>query len=145
MSRETVNAANATEAAAKTGERIAAETTKAGATAGASAAKAGERFTAEMADRVDHASKAYGDAMGATFKAVQDYGAKLVQIFQTNAEANLRLGQTLMQIRSPSDFIETMSKSVRERTDLVTEQAKELASLGQQAARCAIEAISSRH
>jgi hypothetical protein len=34
-----------------------------------------------------------------------------------------------------------MSKSVRERTDLVTEQARELAALGQEAARCAIEAI----
>ena len=145
MARETVNVANATEAAAKAGERFATETTRTGEWAGAAAANVGERVATETADRIDKASKAYGAAMGATFKAVQDYNTKLIQVFQTNAEANLRLGQTLMQIRSPSDFIETMSKSVRERTDLVTEQAKELASLGQQAARCAIEAISSRH
>ena len=141
MARETVNVANATEAAAKAGERFVTDATRTSQWAGESAAKAGKEVAAEMADRIENASKAYGAAMEATFKAVQDYNTKLVQVIQTNAEANLRLGQTLMQIRSPSDFIETMSKSVRERTDLVTEQAKELASLGQQAARCAIEAI----
>ena len=130
MARETDNFANATEAAAKAGERAAAETTK-----------AGEKFAAETADRIENASKAYGAAMGAALKAVQDYNVKLVQVFQTNAEANLRLGQTLMQTRSPTDFVETVSKSVRERTELITEQTKELAALGQEAARCAIEAI----
>ena len=152
MARETDNFANATEAAAKAGERVAAETTKAGEKAGASAlqagekagasaVQAGEKFAAETADRIENASKAYGAAMGAALKAVQDYNVKLVQVFQTNAEANLRLGQALMQTRSPADLVETMGKSIRERTDLATEQAKELAALGQEAARCTIEAI----
>ena len=98
-----------------------------------------------MADQVEGASKTYGAAMGATFKAMQDYNSKLVQVFQTNAEANLQLGQMLMQIRSPADFIETMSKSVRERTELIAGQTKELAALGQETARCAIEDCMSLH
>ena len=49
-----------------------------------------------------------------------------------------------MQTRSPADFVETMSKSVRECTELIAGQ-KELAALGQQAARCAIETIAPRH
>jgi hypothetical protein len=141
MARETDDVANAIEAAAHAGEKVATETTRAGERAGVSAAKAGEKVAAETADRIESASKAYGAAMGAAFKAVQDYNAKIVQVFQTNAEANLRLGQALMQTRSPGDFVETMSKSVRERTELIAGQAKELAALGQEAARCTIETI----
>jgi 3-oxoacyl-[acyl-carrier-protein] synthase III len=48
-----------------------------------------------------------------------------------------------MQISSPADFVKTMSKSVRERTELIARQTKELAALGQQAARRAIEEIAS--
>jgi hypothetical protein len=155
MAQDTDKAANATEAAAKAGERLAAyaaNTTEAVAKTGEkvaayaantteAAAKAGEKIAAETADRIESASKAYSAAIGAAFKAAQDCNTKLVQAFQTNAEANLRLGQALMQTRSPADFVETMGKSVRERTDLVTEQAKELAALGQETARRAIEAI----
>ena len=143
MARETVNVANATEAAAKAGQRFVAETTKTGEWAGASAAKAGEKVGAEMADRMENASKAYGAAMVATLKAMQDYNTKLVQVFQTNAEANLRLGEALMQTRSPADFVETMGKSARERTELIAGQTKELTALGREAARCAIETIAS--
>jgi hypothetical protein len=119
MAREADSATNATEAAAK----------------------AGERNATDIADRMANASKIYGAAMGVTFKAVQDYNTKLAQVFQTNAVANLRLGQTLMQTRSPADFVETMSKSVRERTELIAGQTKELAALGQEVARSPIEAI----
>ena len=143
MARETVNVANATEAAAKAGERFVTDTTRTGQWAGESAAKAGEKVATETADRIEKASKAYGAAMEATFKAVQDYNTKLVQMIQTNAEANLRLGEALMQIRSPADLVETMGRSVRERAELVSGQSREFAALGQEAARRAIEAIAS--
>ena len=49
MARETDNAANATEAAAKAGERAATKMTK-----------AGERVAADTADQIENASKASG-------------------------------------------------------------------------------------
>ena len=81
--------------------------------------------------------------METAFKAAQDYNSKLVEVFETNA-ANLRLSRTLMQIRSPSDFVETMGRSIRERTELLTGQTKELVALGQEAARRAVEAVTAR-
>ena len=141
MARETDSNANATEAAANAGERTVAEIAKAGQRAGASAAKAGEKAVAETANRFDIAFRTYGGAMEVAFKAAQDYNTKLIQAFQTNAEANLQLGQTLMQTRSPTDFIATMSKTLRERTDLIAGQTRELAALRQQATRSMIEAM----
>ena len=101
------------------------------------ASKATEQMTSQMAN----AANLYGGAAGAAFKAVQDYQAKLMQFFQANAEANMQFGQKLMQSRTPSDLIETMSAHMRERADLISEQAKELAALGQEASRKAVESI----
>lgn len=136
MARETENAANSNETAAKAGANVVAETATAGSTV-----RAADRIAAEAAERIENASKGYGAAMEAAFRAVQDYNTKLVQVFQTNAEANLQLGQTLMQTRSPTDFADTMSKSLRERTELIVGQAKELAALRQEATKRAMEAI----
>lgn len=137
-------AANAGQSAAEAGERLADETTKAGERAGASAAAAGERIAADMADRIGDASRAYGPALEAAFTAARDYNAKLIQIIQMNAEANLRLGRSLMHTRTPTDFADTIGRSVRERTELIAWQAKELAALGQEATRRTIEAFSPR-
>ena len=76
---------------------------------------------------------------------MQDYQAKLVQFFQANAEANLQLAQKLTQTRSPADFVETMSSHMRERIALMTEQAKELAALSQEATRSAVDALATRN
>ncbi|HTR13157.1 MAG TPA: phasin family protein [Roseiarcus sp.] len=107
----------------------------------AEAAKTASKPAEEM---MANAANAFGGAMGATFKAVQDYQAKLMHFFQQNAEANMQLSQKLMQTRSPSDFVEAMSGHLRERASLISEQAKELASLGQEASRKAMESMTSQ-
>ena len=148
MARETDNLANAADAAARAGEKAAAdatkfvaETAKSGERAGEAAIQGGEALASATAERADAAAKAAGGAMDAAFKAMQDYNAKLIQVFQSNAEANIQLGQTLMQARSPTDVVETVSRSLRERTDLIVGQTKELAALRQEATRCVMQAI----
>src|SRR5271169_334961 len=103
----------------------------------ADAAKVSESVAAQFAN----AANLYGGAFTGSFKAVQDYQTKLVQFFQSNAEANMQLAQKLMQIRSPSDFIETVSSHMRERAAAIGEQAKELAALGQETAKKAVESL----
>jgi hypothetical protein len=103
----------------------------------AAAAKIGENVAAQFSN----AANAYGGAFAGSFKAVQDYQTKLLHFFQTNAEANMQLAQKLIQLRSPSDFIETMSTHMRERAAAVSEQAKELAALGQEAAKKAVDSL----
>ena len=76
-----------------------------------------------------------------SFKALQDYQAKLLHLVQENATANMHFAQQMMQPRSPSDFVEFMSTHLRERATAITDQAKELATLGQEAAKKAAEAF----
>ena len=103
----------------------------------AAAAKAGESVAAQFAN----AANLYGGAFAGSFKAAQDYQTKLVQFFQSNAEANMQLAQKLMQMRSPADFIETVSSHMRERAVAIGDQVKELATLGQEAAKKAVELV----
>ncbi len=73
---------------------------------------------------------------------MQDYQAKLLQTFQANADANMQLAQKLMSIRSPSDFIETVQHAhARTRRAAIAEQAKELSTLGQEAAKKAVQSL----
>src|SRR5579871_3622629 len=103
----------------------------------AAAAKMGENVAAQIAN----AANMYGGAFGGSFKAVQDYQTKLLHFFQVNAEANVQLAQKLMTVRSPSDFIETVSSHMRERAAAIGEQAKELGALGQEAAKKALDSL----
>jgi hypothetical protein len=103
----------------------------------AAAAKLGENVAAQLSN----AANVYGGAFAGSFKAVQDYQSKLLHFFQTNAEANVQLAQKLMTIRSPADFIETVSSHMRERAMAIGDQAKELAALGQEAAKNAMDSL----
>jgi hypothetical protein len=103
----------------------------------AAAAKMGENVAAQFAN----AANIYGGAFAGSLKAVQDYQAKLLHFFQSNAEANMSLMQKLMQARSPSDYIETVSSHMRERAAAIGDQTKELASLGQEAAKKAMDSL----
>jgi len=103
----------------------------------AAAAKMGE----SMAAQLQNAANLYGGAFAGSLKAVQEYQTKLLQFFQSNAEANMQLAQKLMQVRSPSDYIETVSSHMRERAAAIGDQAKELAALGQEAAKKAMDSL----
>jgi hypothetical protein len=103
----------------------------------ASAMKMGE----DMASQFAKSASLYGGAFGASFKAAQDYQAKLLQFFQTNAEANVQFTQKLMETRSPTDFAQLVSSHMRDRAAALGEQARELATLSQEASRTAMESL----
>jgi hypothetical protein len=130
MAREKETPADVSAAAMKAGENVTKEAT-------AQAEKAGRAASGAF----EASGRAATGVFEASIKAMQNYQAKLVQCFQANAEANLQLAQKLTQTRSPSDFVETMSSHMRERVALMTEQAKELAALSQEAARSAVDAL----
>ena len=94
-----------------------------------------------MANQFASAAGVYGGAFASSFKALQEYQTKLLHLVQENATANMQFAQKMMQPRSPSDFVEFMSTHLRERATAITDQAKELAALGQEAAKKAAEAF----
>jgi len=106
--------------------------------AAADAASAASRFATDAASQF---ANLYGGAFSASFKAAQDYQTKLMHFVQANAEANVRFTQRLMETRSPSDFVELVTSHMRDRAVAMGEQARELASLGQEASRAAMESL----
>ena len=107
----------------------------------ADAASAAGKAATDAATQFANAANVYGGAFAASFKAAQDYQTKLMHFVQANAEANVRFTQRLMETRSPSDFVELVTAHMRDRAVAAGEQAKELASLGQEASRAAVESI----
>ena len=103
----------------------------------AAATKMGEA----MASQIASAANMYGGAFAGSIKALQEYQAKLLHFVQENTAANLQLTQKVLQPRSPSDFVEFLSTHMRERATAIADQAKELAALGQEAAKKAAESL----
>ncbi len=101
------------------------------------AAKIGESVAAQLAN----AANVYGGAFAGSFKALQEYQTKLLHFVQENTSANVQLTQKILQPRSPSDFVEFLSTHLRERATAIADQAKELATLGQEAAKKAAESF----
>ncbi len=101
------------------------------------AAKIGETVQAQLAKAAD----LYGGAFSGSFKAFQEYQAKLLHFLQENTAANIQLTQKILQPRAPSEFVEFLSTHMRERATAIAEQAKELAALGQEAAKKAADSF----
>ncbi len=101
------------------------------------AAKMAEQMSSQFAN----AANLYGSAFAGPFKALQEYQTKLMHLVQENATANMQFAQKMMQPRSPSEFVEFLSTHMRERANAITDQAKELAALGQEAAKKAAESF----
>jgi hypothetical protein len=141
MARENETPADVSAAATKAGETVTKEATAQAENVSRAASGAFETSGRVASGAFENVGKAATGALEASLKAVQDYQAKLVQFFQANAEANLQLAQKLTQAKSPSDFVETMTSHMRERIALMTEQAKELAALSQEATRSTVDAL----
>jgi hypothetical protein len=103
----------------------------------AQATKIGEAISSQIAN----AAGAYGGAFAGTVKALQEYQSKLLHFVQENTAANVQLTQKMLQPRSPSEFVEFLSTHLRERATTIAEQTKELAALGQEAAKKAAESL----
>jgi phasin family protein len=102
------------------------------------ASKVGEDATAALSN----ASAAFGGIFASSIKASQAYHAKLVQFFQANLDANLQFAQKLAAAKTPADVVQLSTSHARDRVEALSEQAKELAELGQEASRKAVEAFS---
>jgi hypothetical protein len=69
-----------------------------------------------------------------TLEAAQHYNAKLFEFARVNSEAAFDYAQELSGVRSPSEFVEITTRRSREQLAVLTEQAKELVKIAQNAA-----------
>jgi phasin len=67
------------------------------------------------------------------------YNAKLLEFARVNNEAAFHYAHELAGVKSPTDLVEITTRHAREQLAVLTAQAKELATLGQQATLKAVE------
>jgi hypothetical protein len=71
-------------------------------------------------------------------QSVAQYNAKLLEFARVNNEAAFKYANELAGVKSPTDLVEITTRHSREQLAVLTAQAKELATLGQQATMKAV-------
>ena len=74
-------------------------------------------------------------------KGVTDYNLKLIEIARTNTRTAFDYVHELLDVKSPSEFIELSTGQMRKQFDMFSAQNKELCALAQEAATEAAEPI----
>jgi phasin len=93
----------------------------------AQAKEAYEKMNAATAEATDLIRKSCSTAV----EGAQLYNSKLLEFAQTNLKVAFDFAQKLMGVKLPSEFMELSTEHARKQLEILTEQAKELAALGQ--------------
>jgi len=72
-------------------------------------------------------------------KGAQDYNNKLLEFAQTNSNTAFEFARRLLDVKSPSEFIEFSTERARKQFATLTEQTQELAALAQKATSATAE------
>jgi hypothetical protein len=72
-------------------------------------------------------------------QSAAQYNAKLLEFARVNNEAAFHYANELSGMKTPAEFLEITARHAREQLAVMTAQAKELATLGQQATLKAAE------
>ena len=107
-----------------------------------SSAQTKQKFEQMSAAAVD-ATKLMNDTCLTAAKGVQDYNAKFIEFAQTNIGAAVAFFEQLRTVKSPSEFFELSTNHSRKQFETFTEQARQLATLGQKAALTTAERVQS--
>jgi hypothetical protein len=71
------------------------------------------------------------DLMSNVMQATQAYNTKVMEFATANCSATVAYLTKLATVKSPSEFIEVTTRHVREQTDALTRQARELTEMTQ--------------
>jgi len=71
------------------------------------------------------------DLMRNVMQATQDYNAKVLEFASANGNATLAYLSKLAATKTPSELIELTTRHVREQTEVLTRQARELTGMTQ--------------
>ena len=96
-----------------------------------------EKMSAATAEATDLIKGSYSTAV----KGAQDYNNKLLEFTQTNTNTAFELAKRLLDVKSPSEFIELSTERTRQQFATLTEQTKELAALAQKVTLASTESL----
>jgi phasin len=90
--------------------------------------------TAEAANMIQN-------ACSTAAQGTMDCNAKVLEFARTNSNAAFDYGSKLLGVKSPTEFLEASTEHARKQFEVLSEQTKELAELGQKAMRQATEPL----
>jgi phasin len=96
-----------------------------------------EKMSAATAEATDFIKSSCSTAV----QGAHDYNNKLLEFAQTNADAAFGFAQKLLGVKSPSELMELSTEHARKQFETLTEQATELAALGQKVAHATTEPL----
>ena len=77
-------------------------------------------------------------------KGIKDYNLKAVEFAQLNSDAAFEHARQLMSAKTPSELLELWATYARKQFEVLSEQTKELATLGQKVATETAEPLAKR-
>jgi phasin len=89
----------------------------------------------------EQATRAVQQSYSITVDNIRDFNIKMIDMAQANAEAVFEFARQLATAKQPSDMIKLWTAHAEKQFDLLTEQTKELSSLGQKIAGESVEPI----
>jgi phasin len=114
------------------------------------AKKFGEKSAAQIKDTsekfsaaTEQTTKLIESACASVTKGVKSYNFKAIEFAQANSDAAFDYAKQLMSMNSPSEMLELWTTYARKQFEVLTEQTKELALLGQRVAAETAEPLSS--
>ena len=96
--------------------------------------KFGEKGSEKFSAATEQTTKLIESACASATKGIKDYNFKAIEFAQVNSEAAFDYAKQLMSAKSPSEMLELWTTHARKQFEVLTEQTKELALLGQRVA-----------
>jgi phasin len=98
----------------------------------------------KLSAATEQTSKLVEDTFASAAKGIKDYNLKAVEFAQLNSDAAFDYAKQLMNAKSPSEMLELWRTFARKQVEVLTEQTKGLAMLGQRVANETAEPLSKR-
>jgi phasin len=98
--------------------------------AGTSAKQSKEAFE-KIGAATTEAAEAMTNCCSTALKGMQDYNSKLAEFTYANTKSNLEFIQSLVGMKSPSEFVQLSTEHARHQLETMAEQTKQLAALAQ--------------
>jgi phasin len=97
----------------------------------------------KMGAATEQTTKMIENTYATAAKGISDYNLKALEIARVNSDAAFDYAQQLMSVKSPSEMLELWTAHARKQFEALTQQSKELATIGQRVAAETAEPLTS--
>jgi len=97
----------------------------------------------EHISNAKQATKLFENNFSTVVDGMQEYNLKVLEIAKSNADAAFDYAKQIASVKSPSEMMVLWTAHARKQFDALTEQTKELATLGKKVTNASVEPLTS--